>query len=86
MPIALRFHNICGIIYLIHAERRIKDMPREATSKELSLFKTIRILSIRNVTGNAYNAVGCYEEIMHIDNEFIQIKCEISNEDIQAIC
>ncbi len=53
----------------------------EATEAQINDFKRCRILHIRELTGNAYNAVGVYDEVAHLSGEKVHISCTITESD-----
>lgn len=53
----------------------------EATEQQIADFKRCRVLHIRELTGNAYNAVGVYDEIAHLSGKKVHVACTITDED-----
>lgn len=55
----------------------------KASEDQIALFKRLRVVSIRDTSGNAYNAQGLYDEIANICGQEVHIKCTISDQDVE---
>lgn len=54
----------------------------KANKDQITVFKKLRIVNTRNITGDAYKAEGCYDEVANICGQEVHIKCTITSQDV----